>query len=109
MTSITKNIYNNPNTSRRFKPADKSKYYIYKFELFSKSAIAFSKVAGGVGDKIFQYLDWKKEMNGRQFETLPESVFYGQWGITVMVDWGMDRHMQPNLLRFRLLNPGWLM
>ena len=81
MTSITKNIYNNPNISRRFKPADKSKYYIYKFELFSKSAIAFSKVAGGVGDKIFQYLDWKKEMNGRQFETLPESVFYGQWGI----------------------------
>jgi DNA-binding GntR family transcriptional regulator len=36
MTSITKNIYNNPNTSRRFR---------------------------------------------RGFETLPESVFYGQWGI----------------------------
>ena len=72
------NINNTHNT--KWKPKlKKSEQYIYRLPI--KTSARFYKVARGVGSKIYEYLKWKKEMNGNKFISLPNDYFYKTWEI----------------------------
>tara|TARA_Y100000310_G_scaffold323130_1_gene383094 strand:+ start:377 stop:724 length:348 start_codon:yes stop_codon:yes gene_type:complete len=78
MYSFTKDIVNTH--SSKWQPKlKKSEHYIYKLPI--KESARFYKVAGGVGSKIYEYLKWKKEMNGNKFISLPNDYFYKTWEI----------------------------
>ena len=79
MYSFTKDIINTHTGSRYTPKLKRSERYIYKLQI-SESA-KFYKAAGGVGSKIYEYLKWKKEMNGNQLITLPNKFFEDTWGI----------------------------
>ena len=79
MYSFTKDIINT-HTSGRYTPKlKKSEHYIYRLQIVE--AAKFYKAAGGVGSKIYEYLKWKKEMNGNKFISLPNDYFYKTWEI----------------------------
>ena len=79
MYSFTKDIVNT-HTSHWRPKIKKSEYYIYKLHI--EESAKFYRIAGGVGGKIYEYLKWKKEMNGNKFISLPNDYFYGTWGIS---------------------------
>ena len=81
MNSFTKYTLTNTKSSRYVKKVQDNDYFIYQYKLFSKTSVAFFKIAGGVGEKIYQYLTWKETFDGRIFQTLPLTVFRGKWGI----------------------------
>ena len=78
MNKIKINI-NNPNRSKRNKPANKEAWYIYKVEYLL--AAAFFKCAGGVGLCILNYLLWKRSMNGIDWVSLPNNHFQTEFKI----------------------------
>ena len=70
----------NKTHSSKWRPKlKKSEHYIYRLPI--KKSAEFYKVARGVGSKIYEYLKWKKEMNGNKFISLPNDYFYRTWGI----------------------------
>ena len=75
MNSFTKYTLTNTKSSRYVKKVQDNDYFIYQYKLFSKTSVAFFKIAGGVGEKIYQYLTWKETFDGRIFQTLPLTVF----------------------------------
>ena len=80
MYSFTKDIINTHTTTRWAPKRDKSKYYIYKVPIVESAK--FYRVARGVGSKIYEYLKWKKEMNGNGLIPLPNKFFEDTWGIS---------------------------
>ena len=80
MYSFTKDIINTHTSSRYTPKLKRSERYIYKLQI-SESA-KFYKAAGGVGSKIYEYLKWKKEMNGNKLISLPNDYFDQTWGIS---------------------------
>jgi len=79
MYSFTKDIVNTHTSSRYTPKLKKSKHYIYKLHI--EESAKFYRAAGGVGGKIYEYLKWKKEMNGNKLITLPNDYFDKTWGI----------------------------
>ena len=79
MYSFTKDIIKT-HTSRWHPKLKKSEHYIYRLQIVE--AAKFYKAAGGVGSKIYEYLKWKKEMNGNKLITLPNDYFDKTWGIS---------------------------
>ena len=79
MDSFTKHI-TNTHTSRWRPKLKKSEYYIYKLHI--EDSAKFYRIAGGVGSKIYEYLKWKKEMNGNKLISLPNYYFDQTWGIS---------------------------
>tara|TARA_A100001035_G_scaffold263446_1_gene243984 strand:+ start:272 stop:676 length:405 start_codon:yes stop_codon:yes gene_type:complete len=90
MSSFTKNIFNKPNIA---KPIFKKKrsmngkaqikeedYYIYQYQIYGAAAL-FYRCAGGVGGKIYEYLKFKDNLNGREFRILPNNLFMKHWKI----------------------------
>jgi|TARA_Y100000294_G_scaffold28957_1_gene24378 hypothetical protein len=78
MDSFTKDIIKTHNG--RWRPKlKKSEYYIYRLPI--EDSAKFYRAAGGVGSKIYEYLKWKKEMNGNKLITLPNDYFDKTWGI----------------------------
>mgnify|MGYP001219151930 CR=1 FL=1 len=78
MYSFTKDIIKTH--KGRWRPKlKKSEYYIYQLHI--EEAAKFYRAARGVGSKIYEYLKWKKEMNGNKFISLPNGYFYKTWGI----------------------------
>ena len=70
----------NKTHSSKWRPKlKKSEHYIYRLPI--KKSAEFYKVARGVGSKIYEYLKWKKEMNGNKFISLPNDYFYTIWEI----------------------------
>ena len=70
----------NKTHSSKWRPKlKKSEHYIYRLPI--KKSAEFYKVARGVGSKIYEYLKWKREMNGNKFISLPNDYFYRTWGI----------------------------
>ena len=70
----------NKTHSSKWRPKlKKSEHYIYRLPI--KKSAEFYKVARGVGSKIYEYLKWKKEMNGNKFISLPNDYFDSTWGI----------------------------
>ena len=80
MYSFTKDIINTHTSSRYTPKLKRSERYIYKVPLVESAK--FYKAAGGVGSKIYEYLKWKKEMNGNQLISLPNKFFEDTWGIS---------------------------
>ena len=78
MNSFTKDIINT-HTSKWAPKRKKSEYYIYRLPI--ERSAKFYKVAGGVGSKIYEYLKWKRGMNGSGFITLPNGFFDKKKGI----------------------------
>jgi len=78
MYSFTKDIVNT-HTSHWRPKLKKSEYYIYKLHI--EESAKFYRAARGVGGKIYEYLKWKKEMNGSKFIPLPNDYFDKTWGI----------------------------
>ena len=78
MNKIKINI-NNPNRSKKNKPADQKKWYIHRVEYLL--AAAFYKCAGGVGHCILNYLLWKRSMNGIDWISLPNNHFRSLFNI----------------------------
>ena len=79
MDSFTKDTIN-INPSKWAPKHKKSERYIYKLQIGESAK--FYKAAGGVGSKIYEYLKWKKEMNGNKSITLPNDYFDQTWGIS---------------------------
>ena len=68
------------NTHSRWQPKkSKAEHYIYKLNI--KRSAEFYRAAGGVGSKVYEYLKWKKEMNGNKFISLPNDYFFTTWEI----------------------------
>ena len=78
MYSFTKDTIN-INPSKWAPKRKKSERYIYRLQIGESAK--FYKAAGGVGSKIYEYLKWKKEMNGSKFIPLPNGYFDKTWGI----------------------------
>ena len=78
MYSFTKDTVNT-HTNRWQPKLKQSEYYIYKLHI--EESAKFYRAAGGVGGKIYEYLKWKKEMNGSKFIPLPNDYFDKTWGI----------------------------
>ena len=78
MNSFTKDTINTHSRKRQPK-LKKSDYYIYKLHIVESAK--YFKAAGGVGGKIYEYLKWKKEMNGNKLISLPNNYFDSTWGI----------------------------
>ena len=79
MDSFTKDTIN-INPSRWTPKRKKSERYIYRLQIGESAK--FYKAAGGVGSKIYEYLKWKKEMNGNKLIALPNYYFDQTWGIS---------------------------
>ena len=80
MYSFTRDtIMNNTPPTRWRRKLKKSEYYIYKLHI--QKAAKYYIAAGGVGSKIYEYLKWKKEMNGNNLISLPNDYFYKTWRI----------------------------
>jgi len=79
MDSFTKHI-TNTHTSRWRPKLKRSEHYIYRLQIVESAK--FYKAAGGVGSKIYEYLKWKKEMNGNKLIPLPNNYFYKTWEIS---------------------------
>ena len=80
MYSFTKDIINTHTSGRYTSKLKKSEHYIYRLQIVE--AAKFYKAAGGVGSKIYEYLKWKKEMNGNKLISLPNYYFDKTWGIS---------------------------
>ena len=80
MYSFTKDIVNTHTTSRWTPKVGKSQRYIYRLPIMESAK--FYRAAGGVGSKIYEYLKWKKEMNGNKLISLPNKFFDDTWGIS---------------------------
>ena len=70
---------NNISISKKNRPAQKEKWYIFKTEYLL--AAAFFKSAGGVGRIILDYILWKRSMNGNEWISLPNTHFKVHFGI----------------------------
>ena len=69
------------NTHSRWQPKkSRAEHYIYKLNI--KRSAEFYRAAGGVGSKVYEYLKWKKEMNGNKLISLPNYYFDKTWGIS---------------------------
>ena len=79
MYSFTKDIINTHTSSRYTPKLKRAERYIYKVPLVESAK--FYKAAGGVGSKIYEYLKWKKEMNGNNLISQPNDYFYKTWRI----------------------------
>ena len=79
MYSFTKDIVNT-HTGRWSPKRRKTERYVYKLPIVESAK--FYRAAGGVGSKIYEYLKWKKGMNGNQFIVLPNGYFDKTWGIS---------------------------
>ena len=90
MSSFTKDIFNKPNIAKpRFKKKrsmngvaqiKEEDYYIYQYQIYGMAAL-FYRIAGGVGGKIYEYLKFKENLNGRELIVLPNELFLKHWKI----------------------------
>ena len=99
MYSFTKDTIN-INPSKWAPKRKRSERYIYRLQIGESAK--FYKAAGGVGSKIYEYLKWKKEMNGNKLIALPNYYFDQTWGISRQrICEAVDKLKAAKLIKFK--------